>query len=201
MLHSGGMNSVGDAIYAGVPMLCAPLFGDQPDNCARVHDRGMGVMVSPRRSERQLGFNADDVGRALSRVLDNAPAERVALRAAWLANMEAGGAVRAACLVEAAAHSGYGAHIRRLPVTYLHPRWLTYGVELQMLTVSVGLCALCTLVSVWKWCCRRSSAHRTTSLIARDGQNAAQNGVEVAANQSANDAHPPILRRRRLHRM
>jgi UDP:flavonoid glycosyltransferase YjiC (YdhE family) len=43
----GGMNGVAEGSYARTPMLCSPLFSDQPDNCQRLDDRGMGLRLDP----------------------------------------------------------------------------------------------------------------------------------------------------------
>lgn len=40
-----GLNSVIEAVHAGVPLLCVPLFGDQFYNAAIVEHRRVGVMV------------------------------------------------------------------------------------------------------------------------------------------------------------
>lgn len=41
----GGMNSVNEAIYFGVPMLVAPIGGDQPTIADRVEELGMGLRI------------------------------------------------------------------------------------------------------------------------------------------------------------
>lgn len=41
----GGLNSILEAIYHGVPVLGIPMFGDQRDNMIRVEDKGMGIML------------------------------------------------------------------------------------------------------------------------------------------------------------
>jgi UDP:flavonoid glycosyltransferase YjiC (YdhE family) len=42
----GGLNSVGEATYHGVPMLGVPLFGDQWDNIMRLVHRKMATMIT-----------------------------------------------------------------------------------------------------------------------------------------------------------
>ncbi|XP_062054731.1 UDP-glucuronosyltransferase 2C1 isoform X3 [Lepus europaeus] len=44
----GGTNGLYEAIYHGVPMVGIPLFGDQPDNIARVKAKGAAVDVDLR---------------------------------------------------------------------------------------------------------------------------------------------------------
>uniref|UniRef100_A0AC34QFZ1 UDP-glucuronosyltransferase n=1 Tax=Panagrolaimus sp. JU765 TaxID=591449 RepID=A0AC34QFZ1_9BILA len=44
-ISHGGMNSVTEAATKGVPMICIPVFGDQPHNAQMMKDRGVGVIV------------------------------------------------------------------------------------------------------------------------------------------------------------
>ncbi|XP_038060856.1 UDP-glucuronosyltransferase 2C1-like isoform X2 [Patiria miniata] len=41
----GGLNSLHESVYHGVPVVCVPVFGDQGDNCVRLRTRGMAVKV------------------------------------------------------------------------------------------------------------------------------------------------------------
>ena len=49
-----GMNSVLEALLAGVPMVCLPHFGDQPGIANAVQDLGAGLMVDPLDAGRLL---------------------------------------------------------------------------------------------------------------------------------------------------
>jgi zeaxanthin glucosyltransferase len=63
MFSHGGLNSVKEALYFGVPLVVSPVRIDQPGNAARVVYHGLGLMVkqpSPRR-----------LGAALDRILSN----------------------------------------------------------------------------------------------------------------------------------
>jgi UDP:flavonoid glycosyltransferase YjiC (YdhE family) len=44
-LTHNGMNSTNEAMFAGVPMVCMPCFGDQNGNAERVEDLGLGVHI------------------------------------------------------------------------------------------------------------------------------------------------------------
>ena len=43
----GGSGTVRGALAAGVPLVVAPLFADQPDNAERVHELGAGIVLEP----------------------------------------------------------------------------------------------------------------------------------------------------------
>jgi UDP:flavonoid glycosyltransferase YjiC (YdhE family) len=81
-----GLGTVTKALAHGVPMVCIPLVGDQPDNAARVVARGAGVLVD-RAASRHV------ISQALWRVLNEprfrANAGRLAV---VLANVDAPGA-------------------------------------------------------------------------------------------------------------
>lgn len=49
MITHGGLATVRECIYHGVPMIVFPLMRDQPGNAARVIYHGLGVMGDPRR--------------------------------------------------------------------------------------------------------------------------------------------------------
>jgi UDP:flavonoid glycosyltransferase YjiC (YdhE family) len=51
------------ALAHGVPLVCIPLLGDQPDNAARVVAHGAGVRLAPDAAPEQ-------VQKAIRRVLD-----------------------------------------------------------------------------------------------------------------------------------
>jgi len=163
----GGMNGIAEGTYAQTPMLCMPLFSDQPDNCARVEDRGLGVHLPWPRLAASHAAAAAAGGRRDGRpasVLDGylqrlhgQPGFRRSLQAAWLANAAAGGVPRAVALVEAAAAQPYGAHLGLIPADYWAPWYEAPGWEVGAL---VG-CALLALAAVLR-CPRKSGAHAKT---------------------------------------
>jgi UDP:flavonoid glycosyltransferase YjiC (YdhE family) len=57
-----GLGTLSKALRAGVPLLCMPLVGDQPDNAARIVFHGAGLRLSPYAS-------ATDIRAALTRIL------------------------------------------------------------------------------------------------------------------------------------
>ncbi|WP_062442749.1 macrolide family glycosyltransferase [Herbidospora daliensis] len=85
----GGMNSVNEAMYAGVPMLVVPQGADQPLVARRVAELGAGLSIDP------AGVTEEAV-RALARRLLREPSFRAAAATLRLAQHEAGGYARAA---------------------------------------------------------------------------------------------------------
>lgn len=61
-----GLNSLNEAVVAGVPMVAVPLFADQLYNAAMVHVRRVGVYLDITRAE-----DARVIEEALSEVLHN----------------------------------------------------------------------------------------------------------------------------------
>ncbi|UBU18277.1 macrolide family glycosyltransferase [Nonomuraea gerenzanensis] len=85
----GGMNSVNEALYAGVPMLVLPQGADQPMVAGRVVELGAGLALPPQ------DVTAEAV-RALAGRLLGEPRFRSAAAAVRRAQRDAGGYLRAA---------------------------------------------------------------------------------------------------------
>ncbi len=99
VITHAGLNTVMDALAAGVPMLAVPIAFDQPGVAARVLHAGAGLRLFPQLASR------GGIGRALRQLLDDprfaANAARVGASLA-----QAGGVERAADIVEAVVRSG-----------------------------------------------------------------------------------------------
>ncbi|MEU4537327.1 macrolide family glycosyltransferase [Streptosporangium sp. NPDC023825] len=95
----GGMNSVNEAMYAGVPMLVVPQGADQPLVARRVVELGAGLSIRPRDA-------AVESVNALARRLLDEPGFRAATAALQVAQREAGGYLRAADELEHYLHPG-----------------------------------------------------------------------------------------------
>jgi UDP:flavonoid glycosyltransferase YjiC (YdhE family) len=53
MTH-GGLNSVNEATYHGVPLIVFPLFADQDYNAYRINIQELGVSIEPRDFSQEL---------------------------------------------------------------------------------------------------------------------------------------------------
>jgi MGT family glycosyltransferase len=95
----GGMNSVNESLYAGVPMLVIPQGADQPLVARRVVQLGAGLAISPRDAGAGL------VHTLARRVLGE-PRFRAAADGLQVAQREAGGYLRAADELENYLHPG-----------------------------------------------------------------------------------------------
>jgi MGT family glycosyltransferase len=75
MVTQCGIGTLTKALACGVPLVCVPLVGDQPDNAARVVARGAGVRLP---SDAQ----PDQIAIAIRRVLDEPRIREAAVRLA-----------------------------------------------------------------------------------------------------------------------
>ncbi|KAI1887749.1 hypothetical protein AGOR_G00193560 [Albula goreensis] len=57
-LSHGGLNSIYEAMYHGVPVVGVPLFGDHYDTMTRVEAKGMGIMLEWKRMTEEDLFKA-----------------------------------------------------------------------------------------------------------------------------------------------
>lgn len=105
-----GANSLHEALLLGVPLVCVPHFGDQPQNATRVAAQGAGVVVPP--SELTAARISAEVGRAGGESFrQNAARLAASLRAC-------GGLERALRVLESAAigHRGGASRPRELVI-------------------------------------------------------------------------------------
>ena len=93
----GGMNTVLDSLAAGVPMVVMPLAFEQSAIAARIRHAGAGHPLSPRSSPRRI---ADAIA-----LVRGTPDYRTRARAIQRDIHNAGGAARAADLIEASLRS------------------------------------------------------------------------------------------------
>jgi MGT family glycosyltransferase len=73
MVTQAGLGGVTKALVHGVPLICIPIVGDQPDNAARVAAHGAGIALEAKAA-------APEIRKALHRVLTD-PSFRAAAQA------------------------------------------------------------------------------------------------------------------------
>lgn len=93
LVTHAGLNTVLDALEAGVPSLALPIAFDQPGVAARVVHAGVGLKLDPRLASRRR------IGQALRKLLSD-PGYAQRTRALGEDVRAAGGAPRAARLIE-----------------------------------------------------------------------------------------------------
>lgn len=131
----GGMNGIAEGTYARIPFVCLPLFSDQPDNCARVVDHGLGLMLRLAELEPLHLTSALDA-LLLENGLPTPPVAR-ALQDAWIRNVGAGGAPRAADIIEMTAALGYDARLAEIPRIHFLPWWQKWQLDIIFSLLSV----------------------------------------------------------------
>jgi MGT family glycosyltransferase len=94
MVTQCGLGTVVKAITCGVPLLCMPLLGDQPDNAARVVARGAGIRL-------QLDVEPKEILVAIRRLLTEPEFREAASALATKMRQEEDAAQRAVCEIEA----------------------------------------------------------------------------------------------------
>lgn len=61
VLTHAGAGTATTALSRGLPLVCVPLFGDQPHNAARVAEVGAGLAVPPQAGPRSIAAALDEV--------------------------------------------------------------------------------------------------------------------------------------------
>lgn len=102
VISHGGLNTVCEALAHGVPLVIAPIRGDQPINAAQVAAAGAGIRV------RFDGVRPEPLREALLTVLDD-PSYRAAAERVRASLREAGGAAAAADHLELLASDRFAA--------------------------------------------------------------------------------------------
>ncbi|KAI6192236.1 UDP-glucuronosyltransferase [Aphelenchoides bicaudatus] len=61
----GGMNSISEATYSGIPIIAVPLFGDQPRNALMVESREIGIVLNKRQ------LTSENIIRAFRQIIED----------------------------------------------------------------------------------------------------------------------------------
>ncbi|XP_066286516.1 UDP-glucuronosyltransferase 2C1-like [Branchiostoma lanceolatum] len=135
-----GSNGLYEALHHGVPMVCLPLFGDQPANAARMVARGLGV---------KLDFStvtAEQLYQAILHVVTNNSYQETAARLSRLHRDQPQSPMeRTVWWIEYVIKHGRLPHLRARAVEL--PLYQYY-----LLDVAVFLLAVCSAVLGTVWC-------------------------------------------------
>ncbi|XP_019625058.1 PREDICTED: UDP-glucuronosyltransferase 2C1-like [Branchiostoma belcheri] len=147
-----GLNGVYEALHHGVPMVCLPLFADEPANAARVVARGLGVTLDFST------VTADQLYQAILLVLTNNSYHETAARLSRLHRDQPQSPMeRAVWWIEHVIQHGRLPHLRARAVEL---PWYQY----YLLDVAALLLSVCSAVLVTLWCgcslvCRKCCAN------------------------------------------
>eukprot|EP00058_Branchiostoma_floridae_P017218 XP_002602706.1 hypothetical protein BRAFLDRAFT_210309 [Branchiostoma floridae] len=135
-----GSHGMYEALHHGVPMVCLPLFGDQPANAARVVARGLGVTLDFST------VTADQLYQAVLHVVTNTSYRETAARLSRLHRDQPQSPMeRAVWWIEHVIKHGGLPHLRARAVEL---PWYQY----YLLDVAVFLFAVCLAVLGTVWC-------------------------------------------------
>ncbi|KAI8501710.1 UDP-glucuronosyltransferase 2A1 [Branchiostoma belcheri] len=146
-----GSNGLYEALHHGVPVVCLPLFGDQPANAARVVARGLGVTLDFST------VTADQLYQAILDVLTNNSYRETGARLSRLHRDQPQSPMeRAVWWIEHVIKHGRLPHLRARAVEL---PWYQY----YLLDVAAFLLSVCSAVLGTVWCgcslvCRKCCA-------------------------------------------
>ncbi|XP_029434707.1 UDP-glucuronosyltransferase 3A2 [Rhinatrema bivittatum] len=133
----GGINSVMESIYHGVPVVGIPLFGDQFDNMVRVEAKQIGISLPPYQ------LTADRFAKAMKQILEDDKYKRAAVALSKIQQLAPFAADEMLIhWVEHIIHSGGGTHLR--PYGSQQPWYQQYLLDVAFfLAASLALVAYC----------------------------------------------------------
>lgn len=124
-----GVNSVHEALYYGIPVLCIPQGGDQYNNGFRIQSQGLGISIRPNE------LTIDKLHTSVDDLLNKQEYKRNLFRVKRLLR-EGGGAKKGADLVELYASVGYD---HTLP-SFIRNQWSAiqfYNIDVWIVLVGV----------------------------------------------------------------
>ncbi|XP_069602055.1 UDP-glucuronosyltransferase 3A1-like [Ranitomeya imitator] len=114
LVTHGGMNSLMEAVYHGVPVVGIPLFGDQYENLIRIKAKNMGTFIPPEEME------AESFANSMREVIENSRYKTSAMKLSVILRSRPFPPERQLLgWVEHILQSGGGSHLR--PYSYQQP--------------------------------------------------------------------------------
>lgn len=134
----GGQGSIAEAVYARVPMLAIPLFGDQPTNPYRIKESGIGLSIHFREDP----LTSEGVFEKLCELTmpSHATKFQQAMDRQYIINARSGGASKAADYIEDMFLLGHLDHL--IPVTDDVPFPGNINLDLYLLFIGALLVVL-----------------------------------------------------------
>lgn len=141
----GGLNSILEGTYHGIPMVVLPLFGDQPANAMKVQEAGIGVILDLQ----SLTPNA--VTNAILEVLRNSSYKEKAERVSRLIRHRRVTPTEEACdWIEYGLHNNAGLHLRSEADNLYF--FQVYLLDVLLLIVATVVCVMVLFYFCLKYC-------------------------------------------------
>eukprot|EP01094_Clydonella_sp_ATCC50884_P022528 TRINITY_DN5203_c0_g1_i2.p1 TRINITY_DN5203_c0_g1~~TRINITY_DN5203_c0_g1_i2.p1 ORF type:complete len:424 (+),score=72.57 TRINITY_DN5203_c0_g1_i2:159-1430(+) len=145
----GGANSAHDVLAAGKPVVCTPVFGDQPEVCQRMVSHGFGVRVLLE------DLQSDKVYNAIHQVLRDSSFEARTQQLSKVIGRSKGAVLGADTVLMAAL--GELDHLKRPQRPFYQNYNLDYLAAFAVAVVVWWCLAQCCLRCCWRCCSSRSA--------------------------------------------
>ncbi|KAM4050233.1 UDP-glucuronosyltransferase 3A1-like [Anomaloglossus baeobatrachus] len=141
LVTHGGMNSLMEAVYHGVPVLGIPLFGDQNENLIRIKAKNMGTFIPPEEME------AEKFANTMRRVIEDSRYKTTAMKQSVILRSRPLPPDRELLgWVEHIIQCGGGGHLR--PYSYQQPWYQQHLLDVLLFIATIVVVILYLIVKV-----------------------------------------------------
>ncbi|XP_075122642.1 UDP-glucuronosyltransferase 3A1-like [Leptodactylus fuscus] len=141
LVTHGGLNSLTEAVYHGVPVLGIPLFGDQFDNLVRIKAKRMGEYIPPNE------IKSENFADAIRKIVENKSYKTSAMKQrAILRSRPFPPDKQLVGWVEHIIQSGGGSHLK--PYSYQQPWYQHYLLDVILLISACVSVTICFIVKI-----------------------------------------------------